>query len=148
MQAGLNPIQLRHLEELRSLQLTEQILLRHRFLRMGLQLIENEAFEQLLIRHANFHWLIRLAILHVPVLDQDFPSASHVAGPTVVRGWSPPEGDAVRGVFIFEVFLCEEGFNIIGKLELVIVSAVGSKNYECILQLKPSGRNGIMRGPK
>lgn len=70
LQTGLHPVESSGLEELRGLQLSEQILLRHRLLWPCLQLVQDEALEQLLVRHANLDRLARRAVLQVPILHQ------------------------------------------------------------------------------
>jgi hypothetical protein len=49
LQTSFDPIQLRRLEELRRLQLTEQVLPGHRFLRPSTQLIQHKALQKFLV---------------------------------------------------------------------------------------------------
>lgn len=80
LQTSFHPIQLGGLEELRRLQLPEQVLLRHGFLWPGPQFIKDKALEQLLIRDADFDGLIWRAMFEIPVLDQrDVLCTSHAA---------------------------------------------------------------------
>lgn len=72
LQAGLHPVEPSRLEELRGLQLSEQVLLRHCLLRPCLQLVQDEALKQFLIRHADLDRLARRAVLQVPVLHQRY----------------------------------------------------------------------------
>ena len=62
LQTCLHPVEPCGLEELRRLQLTEQILLRHRLLRSRLQLVEDIDLQQFLIRYADLNWLVRWAV--------------------------------------------------------------------------------------
>ena len=45
LQPGLDPIEARSLEELGCLELTEEVLLRHRLLRTRMQLVQNVALQ-------------------------------------------------------------------------------------------------------
>ena len=79
LQPSLDPIQLRRLEKLGCFELAEQVFLRHRLLRPSLQLIEDETFEQLLVRDADFDRLVWWAMLHIPIFDQwNVLCATHV----------------------------------------------------------------------
>jgi hypothetical protein len=66
LQSSFNPVQLGNLEEFSGLELAEKTLLVHGLGRAMLEFIENVAFEELLIRDANFDWLSGWTVLEVP----------------------------------------------------------------------------------
>lgn len=66
LQSCFNPIQLGDLEKLSCLELAKKALLVHGLGRTMLDLIEDIALEELLVRNANFDWLSGWAMLEVP----------------------------------------------------------------------------------
>lgn len=66
LETSFHPVELRCLEELRRLELAEERLFGHRLGGTMFELVEDETFEELLVRDANFGDLIRWAMLKIP----------------------------------------------------------------------------------
>ena len=70
LQTSLDPIELGRLEKLGRLELAEQVALAHGLLLALSQLVQDEALEELLVRHANLDGQAGRALLEVPELDE------------------------------------------------------------------------------
>lgn len=155
LQTRLSLVQLRSLEELRRLQLPEEVLLRHRLLWSRLQLVQDEAFEQLLVRYANLDGLVRWAMLQIPVLDEgDVLCAAHATGTTGVRVGRPPESNGICGQVVFERPVGEQWQNLVGSSNSSSSAPLGPKIVSSWLTrgafLGTATRReiGLMRGSK
>lgn len=130
LQARLNPIELRSLEELGGLQLLEQASLRDSLARPTLELVQNEALQQLLVRYPDLCWLVRRTVLQVPILNERYVfRTSRSATAMFVRSWGPPQGDGIGRMLVLKILLCEERLDLLGELELIVLGAVRAKDY-------------------
>lgn len=140
LQADFNPVQLRRLEKLGRLELTEEISLRkgkkklllllllhshiplgHALWRTMVELIEDIVLEELLVRDTDLDRLTWWAVLEEPVFDQwNILGTACVARAFVEGVRGPVEGDAVGSVVRVQLAGLEEGGTLFGKLKVVV----------------------------
>lgn len=121
LQAGLDPIQRRCLEEFRRLERAEQVALLLRLRVAMLESIQHVVLEQFLVADAHFDGVTGWAVLFVPALDEwDVQRAAGATRTHVEGARRPQEGDAVGRVVGVEWAILEERLDVLVEDELFV----------------------------
>mmetsp|Transcript_3491 Transcript_3491/g.11579 ORF Transcript_3491/g.11579 Transcript_3491/m.11579 type:complete len:907 (-) Transcript_3491:778-3498(-) len=125
LQAGLDPVELRRLEELGRAQRLEQVLLLERLRRLLVQLADDEALEQLLVRDAHLDRVRGRAVLVEPRVDErHVDGAPREAAAHVERARRPQQRDGRRTLLVVERLLGENRLGARGESEVLAVAKV------------------------
>ena len=96
LQTDLHPVQLCTLEELGGGKDVHQVALVKRLGWAVVQLVQHPHLQELLVRDTHLHWVIRRAVLFVPLSNEwNILCTSHVATAKVERSGCPIQRDAV-----------------------------------------------------
>mmetsp|Transcript_61033 Transcript_61033/g.143984 ORF Transcript_61033/g.143984 Transcript_61033/m.143984 type:complete len:850 (-) Transcript_61033:159-2708(-) len=122
LQPGLDPVDLRRLEELGRAQDLEQVALVQRLGVPVVQPVEHVALEQLLVAHAHLHGVVRRAVLLEPLLHQrHVDAAPRYARPLVERVRRPVQRNPVGRVVRVQRRLLQKRRDLCRELEVVVV---------------------------
>ena len=144
LQAGLDPVELRALEELGALERLEEVLLLLDLGRLAVELVGHPALEQLLVRDAHLYGVARGAVLHEPRLHEGHvDAAARVAGAHVEGPRRPVESDGARGLLVVQVGRVQQRLELCRQVELVAVAEVLLAQHLLGCCAQPVRRDGV-----
>jgi hypothetical protein len=125
LQAGLDPVDLRALEELSRGEGAEEVLLVERLARLAVQLVEHVALEQLLVADAHLDRVLRRAVLLVPAVHQGHVHRAARAAGALVEGLGrPEEPDRRRRQLRVERHRLQQRLEAVGQRKVEAVAKV------------------------
>mmetsp|Transcript_13648 Transcript_13648/g.34058 ORF Transcript_13648/g.34058 Transcript_13648/m.34058 type:complete len:266 (-) Transcript_13648:916-1713(-) len=141
LQPSFDPVELRSFEELRLTKRAEKVLLLQPFRCFLVQLVQDVALQQLLIRHPDLDWVRWWAVLLEPRIDQrNVYAPAREARPHVEGARCPVQSDCTCSIFVEEWRAGEQRFHISCEYKLLAIpKVVIIQGFACV---HPRGMRG------